>query len=60
LAAAAIASQRGAVVASTTRNASRERLPHDYGASDVFVDDGSIHQRIRATGGADGSGRASH
>jgi NADPH:quinone reductase-like Zn-dependent oxidoreductase len=42
LAAAAIASKRGVTVYSTTRNPASEALLRSTGASDVFIDDGTI------------------
>lgn len=46
LAAAAIAAKLGVLVASTTRNADREQLLRDSGASHVFVDTGSIAEYV--------------
>ena len=48
LAAAAIASHRGAIVTSTTRSAAREGLLLESGASRVIVDTGSIAGAARA------------
>ena len=47
LAAAAIAKIHGAKVASTTRNAGRTDLLKQYGAEEVFVDDGTIEGQVR-------------
>ena len=47
LAAAAIAKNRGAFVASTTRNPDRETLLRTSGADRVFIDSGSIADEIR-------------
>jgi len=48
LAAAAIASHRGATVYSTTRKPDREALLRSSGASDVFIDDGEIAAEVRS------------
>lgn len=48
LSAAAIASKRGAIVYSTTRNPASETLLRSSGASDVFIDDGSIAGDVRS------------
>ncbi|MDR3617153.1 MAG: zinc-binding alcohol dehydrogenase family protein [Candidatus Obscuribacterales bacterium] len=48
LAAAAIAKDHGAFVSSTTRNSSREALLRNSGADDVFVDNGSVANLVRA------------
>jgi NADPH:quinone reductase-like Zn-dependent oxidoreductase len=53
LAAAAIAKNHGAWVASTTRRADRERLLHDVGADQVFIDTGLISEAVKAAGGVD-------
>jgi NADPH:quinone reductase-like Zn-dependent oxidoreductase len=55
LAAAAIARNSGAFVASTTRNADRAKLLRSSGADDVIVDTGSIAGEVqrRYPGGAD-------
>jgi NADPH:quinone reductase-like Zn-dependent oxidoreductase len=53
LAAAAIARDHGARVASTTRRPDREALLRDAGADRVFIDNGSIHEAVKAAGGAD-------
>ena len=47
LAAAAIAKNYGATVASTTRNPERASLLRESGAADVFVDDGAIEAKVR-------------
>ena len=47
LAAAAIAKNFGAKVASTTRNPERVDLLKDSGAEEVFLDDGSIAAKVR-------------
>jgi NADPH:quinone reductase-like Zn-dependent oxidoreductase len=47
LAAAAIAKQHGACVASTTRKAERAGLLRNNGADEVIVDDGAIASRVR-------------
>ncbi len=47
LAAAAIAKHRGATVAATTRNASREKMLRDNGAEQVFIDTGEIAAQVR-------------
>jgi NADPH:quinone reductase-like Zn-dependent oxidoreductase len=49
LAAAAIAKNHGAIVASTTRNPQREELLRSSGADQVFLDTGSIAGSVRAT-----------
>ena len=49
LAAAAIAKLHGAVVASTTRHVSRSDLLLSSGASQVFIDNGSIADQVRTT-----------
>ncbi|KAI9757100.1 MAG: inositol polyphosphate 5-phosphatase [Chaenotheca gracillima] len=46
LAAAAIAKNYGAFVASTTRQAGREQLLHSNGADEVIIDDGAIAEQI--------------
>lgn len=51
LAAAAIAKERGAYVASTTRSPAREALLRASGADEVFVDDGAIAPRVAASSG---------
>jgi len=48
LAAAAVAKAAGVVVCSTTRRADREPLLRSAGANHVFVDDGTIAERVRA------------
>ena len=48
LAAAAIAKNFGASVASTTRNPDRTELLRSSGADEVFVDDGAIAKQVRA------------
>ena len=55
LAAAAIATRHGVLVASTSRNASREALLRDHGADHVFIDDGAIVGPVQAAfpGGVD-------
>jgi NADPH:quinone reductase-like Zn-dependent oxidoreductase len=53
LAAAAIAKNFGAVVASTTRKPDRDAMLRANGADDVFIDDGSISPQVAARGGAD-------
>jgi NADPH:quinone reductase-like Zn-dependent oxidoreductase len=55
LAAAAIAKSRGAVVSSTTRNPDREQLLRTSGADQVFVDSGSIAEKVKEVlpGGVD-------
>lgn len=55
LAAAAIARNHGAVVATTTRKPDRERLLRTAGAHQVFIDTGSIAEQVREVfpGGAD-------
>jgi NADPH:quinone reductase-like Zn-dependent oxidoreductase len=55
LAAAAIAKNHGAVVATTTRKPDRERLLRTAGAHQVFIDTGSIAEQVREVfpGGAD-------
>jgi NADPH:quinone reductase-like Zn-dependent oxidoreductase len=47
LAAAAIAKNHGAVVASTTRRADREQLLRSSGADQVFIDTGAIAEQVR-------------
>ena len=47
LAAAAIARNFGAAVASTTRNPDRQQLLRDHGADTVFVDSGTIADDVR-------------
>jgi NADPH:quinone reductase-like Zn-dependent oxidoreductase len=47
LAAAAIAKNQGAVVASTTRRADREQLLRSGGADQVFIDTGAIAAQVR-------------
>jgi NADPH:quinone reductase-like Zn-dependent oxidoreductase len=47
LAAAAIAKSHGAYVASTTRNPARTDLLRTSGASQVFLDNGSISEQVR-------------
>jgi NADPH:quinone reductase-like Zn-dependent oxidoreductase len=49
LAAAAIAKKFGAFVSSTTRNSERETLLRSSGADSVFIDTGSIAERVRKT-----------
>jgi NADPH:quinone reductase-like Zn-dependent oxidoreductase len=49
LAAAAIAKSHGAIVSATTRKPDREQLLRDNGADEVFIDAGSIAERVRAT-----------
>ncbi len=55
LAAAAIAKNHGAFVASTTRNPERNKLLLESGADQVFIDTGSIAQQVREVcpGGVD-------
>lgn len=55
LAAAAIAKSHGAIVASTTRNANREKLLRESGVDQVFIDTGSIFEQVREVcpGGVD-------
>lgn len=53
MAAAAIASNFGAIVAATTRSASRAELLRSAGAREVFVDKGSIAAEVKKAGGAD-------
>jgi NADPH:quinone reductase-like Zn-dependent oxidoreductase len=54
LAAAAIAKQRGVTVFATTRNPASTQLLRDAGASDVFIDNGSIAADVaQRIGGAD-------
>ncbi|MBV8486970.1 MAG: zinc-binding dehydrogenase [Planctomycetaceae bacterium] len=53
LAAAAIAKNHGASVASTTRRLDREALLRASGADQVFIDTGSISEVVKAAGGAD-------
>ena len=47
LAAAALAKEKGAFVAATTRNASRETMLKDLGIDHVIIDDGVIAQEVR-------------
>jgi NADPH:quinone reductase-like Zn-dependent oxidoreductase len=47
LAAAAIAKNHGAVVASTTRRADREQLLRSSGADQVFIDTGAIAEQVK-------------
>jgi NADPH:quinone reductase-like Zn-dependent oxidoreductase len=53
LAAAAIAKNLGAVVASTTRRPDREALLRTSGADQVFIDTGAINEAVTAAGGVD-------
>ncbi len=55
LAAAAIAKSHGAIVASTTRNSSRETLLRESGVDQVFIDTGSIAEQVKevCAGGVD-------
>jgi NADPH:quinone reductase-like Zn-dependent oxidoreductase len=55
LAAAAIAKNHGAVVASTTRNPDRETLLRESGVDQVFIDTGTIAEQVRevCAGGVD-------
>jgi NADPH:quinone reductase-like Zn-dependent oxidoreductase len=55
LAAAAIAKKHGLFVASTTRNSDRESLLKSHGVDQVFIDDGSIADRVNGAlpGGAE-------
>jgi len=55
LAAAAIAKSHGAIVASTTRNSSREKLLRESGVDQVFIDTGSITEQVKevCAGGVD-------
>ena len=55
LAAAAIAKQHGALVATTTRNAERKNLLLASGADHVFIDNGAIADQVQAaySGGVD-------
>jgi NADPH:quinone reductase-like Zn-dependent oxidoreductase len=53
LAAAAIAKNHGASVASTTRRPDRDALLRASGADQVFIDTGSISGVVKAAGGAD-------
>src|SRR6266853_3149608 len=55
LAAAAIAKSHGAIVASTTRNSSREKLLRESGVDQVFIDTGSIAEQVKevCAGGVD-------
>ena len=53
MAAAAIAKNFGAIVASTTRSSSRAELLRSVGAHEVFIDTGSITEEVREAGGAD-------
>ena len=48
LAAAAIAKNHGALVASTTRNPDRHALLRTSGADDVLIDSGSIAEQVKA------------
>jgi len=48
LAAAAIASNHGAMVASTTRNLDRSELLCSSGATEVFIDSGAIAEQVRS------------
>src|ERR1700747_1646016 len=47
LAAAAIAKNHGAIVASTTRNPDHEKLLRDNGVDQVFIDAGSIAEQVK-------------
>ncbi len=47
LTAAAIARNFGAAVSSTTRNPDRQQLLRDHGATDVFVDSGTVADEVR-------------
>ena len=47
LAAAAIANNHGAIVASTTRRPDREQLLRSSGADQVFIDTGAIAQQVK-------------
>ena len=47
LAAAAIAKNHGAIVASTTRRSDREQLLRSSGAHQVFIDTGAIAEQVR-------------
>lgn len=47
LAAAAIAKRHGVIVAATTREPNRERMLHDNGADQVFIDTGNITNQVR-------------
>jgi NADPH:quinone reductase-like Zn-dependent oxidoreductase len=51
LAAAAIAKNHGAVVASTTRNPDRAELLRNSGADQIFVDSGSIADQVKEVSG---------
>jgi NADPH:quinone reductase-like Zn-dependent oxidoreductase len=51
LAAAAIAKNHGAVVASTTRNPDRAELLRNSGADQIFVDSGSIAEQVKEVSG---------
>jgi NADPH:quinone reductase-like Zn-dependent oxidoreductase len=55
LAAAAIAKNHGAVVASTTRRPDRKQLLHSSGADQVFIDTGAIAEQVNEVfpGGVD-------
>ena len=55
LAAAAIAKSHGAIVASTTRNSSREKLLRESAVDQVFIDTGSIAEQVKevCAGGVD-------
>ncbi|PVG01511.1 Zn-dependent oxidoreductase [Serendipita vermifera] len=49
LAAAAIAKKHGAVVASTTRRSDREEMLRANGASEVYIDDGKLADKLSPT-----------
>ena len=51
LAAAAIAKNHGAFVASTTRSADRSKLLKESGAEKVIIDDGSVAGQVKADAG---------
>ncbi len=53
LAAAAIAKKHGVFVGATTRRADREGLLKENGADQVFVDNGTIAEQVKAAGGFD-------
>ena len=53
MAAAAIARNFGATVASTTRSSNRAELLRSVGAQEVFIDTGSIAEEVKRAGGAD-------
>ena len=55
MAAAAIAKSHGAIVASTTRNSTREKLLRESGVDQVFIDTGSIAEQVKevCAGGVD-------